>query len=129
VRRLLVVLLVVAVVGAGAGGMWIVRGDGGATAAAPTTETPGLTVERSMLHPGMIMLVARNDGAEAVTIAQVLVNDAYVGFGADRLTVPPGGGATVSVQYTWIAGESYEVGLLTADGQIVAYELEDAGET
>ena len=35
----------------------------------------------------------------------------------------------VDVGYPWVAGESYEIGLLISTGAIVEYELEDAGET
>ena len=43
-----------------------------------------LVVERTKLTPGLIELTVRNDGADAVTVAQVIVNDAFVSFeGAD----------------------------------------------
>ena len=38
-----------------------------------------------MLHPGEIELTVRNDGPDAVAVAQVMVNDAYV-------AVQPAGG-------------------------------------
>jgi ZIP family zinc transporter len=125
VRRLVVVLLVGVAVGAVA--VVLLWREDTVRTAAPAAEERGLVVERSMLHPGMIMLFARNNGAEAVRIAQVLVNDAFVGFRAGRLTVPPGGATRVTVQYAWVAGEAYEIGLLTSTGAIVTYELEDAG--
>jgi len=126
VRRPAVVLLLAGAVAAAGTGGWFVRGDAVRTSA-PAAEEPGLTVERSMVHPGMIMLFARNDGDEPVRIAQVLVNDAFVDFGAARLTVPPHGRTQVDLRYAWVAGESYELGLLTGSGAIVEYELEDAG--
>jgi ZIP family zinc transporter len=127
VKRLLAGLVVGAAVGAVAV-VLLARGDTVRTAA-PAEEEAGLAVQRSTVHPGMIMLLARNDGEEAVRIAQVLVNDAYVDFQAQRLTVAPGRQTEVAVSYAWIAGESYEIGLLTATGAIVEYELEDAGAT
>jgi zinc transporter, ZIP family len=126
VRRVLIGLLVGAAVAAAATAIFW---HGGTTRTAETTEEPGLAVQRSMLHPGTIMLFARNDGAEPVRIAQVLVNDAYVDFDAQRLTVAPDHDTRVDVHYPWVAGESYEIGLLTAEGAIVEYELEDAGAT
>jgi hypothetical protein len=125
-RRLLVGLLVGAAVAAAAMALFW---RGGTARTAETTEEPGLIVQRSMLQPGTIMLFARNDGAEPVRIAQVLVNDAYVDFDAARLTVAPGRDTRVEVHYPWVAGESYEIGLLTAEGAIVEYELEDAAAT
>jgi zinc transporter, ZIP family len=126
VKRLVVGLIVGAAIAVGATA-WFARGD--AVRTADTTEEPGLSVQRSMLHPGMIMLFARNDAARAVRVAQVLVNDAFVNFHARRLIVAPQREAEVDVYYPWVEGESYEIGLLTASGSIVEYELEDAGET
>jgi hypothetical protein len=126
VRRLLVALVVGAALGAAAVA-WFARGDTVRTAS--EAEEPGLAVQRSMLHAGTIMLFARNDGAEAVRIAQVLVNDAFVDFRAQRLTVAPGRQTELDIRYPWVEGESYEIGLLTAAGAIVEYELEDAGAT
>jgi zinc transporter, ZIP family len=124
VRRLIVGLVIGAAIAAAAMALFA-RGDTARTA--DTTEEAGLAVQRSMLHPGMIMLFARNDGAEAVRIAQVMVNDAYVDFALRRPAVAPGREAEVDVYYPWVEGESYEIGLLTANGAIVEYELEDAG--
>jgi len=39
-----------------------------------------VTVERTVLRPGEIELVVRNDGPDPVAIRQVLVNDAFVAF-------------------------------------------------
>ena len=46
------------------------------------TRTPveELAVERTRLTPGVIELTVRNDGPDAVTIAQAVVNDAFVQF-------------------------------------------------
>ena len=126
-KRLLVVLVVGAALGAAAVA-WFARGDAVHRTAAEPQEA-GLTVQRSVLRPGIIMLVARNDGAEAVRIAQVLVNDAFVDFRAQRLTVAPGRRIELDIPYAWVERESYEIGLLTGTGAIVAYELEDAGAT
>ncbi|MDQ4028663.1 MAG: ZIP family metal transporter, partial [Actinomycetota bacterium] len=39
-----------------------------------------LAVERTVLEPGVIEMSVRNDGPDPVTIAQVLVNEAYWNF-------------------------------------------------
>ena len=126
-RRLLLALALGAAVGAVAVVLFA-RGDTVQTAA-PAEEAEALAGERASLHPGMIMLLARNDGEEPVRIAQVMVNDAYVDFQAQLLTVAPNRQTELALNYPWVAGESYEIGLLTAGGAIVEYELEDAGET
>ena len=44
-----------------------------------------LAVERTVLTPGEIAVTVRNDGPDAVSVAQVQVNDAFVQFtGADE---------------------------------------------
>jgi zinc transporter, ZIP family len=88
-----------------------------------------LTVERTMLQPGTIELTVRNDGPDAVSIAQAQVNDAFVQFtGADepigRLQT-----ATVRLQQPWVEGEAYEVALLTSSGGTIAHEIPVAVET
>jgi hypothetical protein len=43
-----------------------------------------LAVERTVLEPGIIELTLRNDGPDAVTVSQAVVNDAFAQFtGAD----------------------------------------------
>ena len=41
-----------------------------------------LVVERTVLKPGEIKLSVRNDGPDAITLAQVIVNDGYTDFSA-----------------------------------------------
>lgn len=53
------------------------RGDG-----VPPVER--LTIEGTVLRPGSIVLSVLNDGPDPVTIAQVIVDDAYWSFTSDR---------------------------------------------
>ena len=88
-----------------------------------------LSFERTKLAPGTIELTIRNDGPDAVTIAQVIVNDAFAAFtGADQ---PIGhlDTATLKIQQPWIEGEAYEVALLTSAGTTIAHEIPAAVET
>ena len=39
-----------------------------------------LAVERTVLEPGVIELTLRNDGPDAVSVAQAVVNDAFAQF-------------------------------------------------
>jgi zinc transporter ZupT len=92
----------------------------------PTEE---LSVERTKLTPGVIEITVRNDGPDAVRIAQATVNDAYVQFsGADepigRLQT-----ATVKLRQPWLEGEAYEVALLTSTGGTIVHEIPVAVET
>jgi ZIP family zinc transporter len=88
-----------------------------------------LAVEKTVLEPGTIELTVRNDGPDAVSIAQAQVNDAFVQFsGADepigRLET-----ATLRLQQPWVEGEAYEVALLTSSGGTIAHDIPVAVET
>ena len=88
-----------------------------------------LAVEHTTLKPGVIELKVRNDGPDAVTIAQVMVNDAFASFtGADepigRLQT-----ATVAIQQPWIEGEAYDVALLTSVGTTISHQIPIAVQT
>jgi ZIP family zinc transporter len=88
-----------------------------------------LAVEKTVLEPGTIELTIRNDGPDAVAIAQAQVNDAFVQFSGadepiDRLET-----ATVRLQQPWVEGEAYEIALLTSSGGTIAHEIAAAVET
>ena len=88
-----------------------------------------LAVERTVLEPGVIELTVRNDGPDAVTVAQVQVNDAFAPFeGAegpiDRLSTE-----TLRISQPWVEGEAYEVALVTSTGGTIAHEIAAAVET
>ena len=88
-----------------------------------------LTVERTVLQPGVIELVVRNDGPDEVAIAQAVVNDAFVEFTGGEQPVGHLDTATVRVQYPWVEGEAYEVALVTSSGGTIAHEIPVAVET
>jgi zinc transporter ZupT len=88
-----------------------------------------LAVERTVLKPGTIELTVRNAGPDAVTLAQVFVNDAFADFRVDEPEVGRLGTQRVRVTYPWIEGEAYEVGLLSSTGGVVAHEIPVAVET
>jgi zinc transporter, ZIP family len=82
-----------------------------------------IAIERTRLEPGIIELTVRNDGPDAVAIAQAVVNDAFAQFsGADqeigRLET-----AVLRIEHPWIEGEAYEVALLTATGGTIAHAI------
>ena len=88
-----------------------------------------LAVERTELIPGRIDVTVRNTGPDAVQIAQVFVNDAYVDFqGADG---PIGrlGSASVSLDYPWQEGQPYLISMVTSTGVVIEHEVAAAVET
>jgi zinc transporter ZupT len=89
-----------------------------------------LAVERTVLRPGEIELTVRNDGPDAVEVAQVSVNDSYVPFSAaDGERVGRLGSTTLEIPYPWIEGEAYEIFLLTSTGGTIEHEIAVAAET
>ena len=89
-----------------------------------------IAVERTELRPGVIELRVRNDGPDKVQLAQVIVNDAYIGE-ASLPTGPIGrlDQATVRIPYLWTEGEAYEIALLTSTGVTIDHVIAAASLT
>jgi ZIP family zinc transporter len=95
----------------------------------PPIET--LNVQRVTLpEPGMIELSVVNDGPDEISIAQVLVDDAYWQFSQspagelDRLD-----SATISIPYPWVEDEAHAIMLISSTGVIFEAEIPVAIET
>jgi hypothetical protein len=71
----------------------------------------------------------RNDGPDPVTVAQALVNDAFVQFSGGEEPIGRLETTKVRVQEPWIEGQAYSVALLTSTGATVAHEIPAAVET
>jgi ZIP family zinc transporter len=85
-----------------------------------------VTVEQATLRPGAIVLLVVNNSDETARVAQVILNDAFVDFQQSRRVLAPGEVQRIAVSYPWVAGESYDVQLMTRTGATIAYEIEDA---
>ncbi len=83
-----------------------------------------LSFGRVVLSPSGITVAVLNDGPDPVTIAQVVVDDAFWAFEADpgprlehlqraRLTIP----------YPWVHGDAHVVKLLTSTGVTFEHEI------
>jgi zinc transporter ZupT len=116
-------LLIVAAIGA----FTALDGPGLAERRGPPAEE--LAVERTVLEPGTIEVTVRNDGPDAVSIAQAQVNDAFVQFSGADEPIERLGTATVRLQQPWVEGEAYEVALMTSSGGTFAHEIPVAVET
>jgi zinc transporter, ZIP family len=112
----------------------------GAFAVFTTLEGPGLgerlgppieelAVEKTVLKPGVIDLTVRNDGPDAVSIAQAQVNDAFVQFSGAGESIGHLESATVRLRQPWIEGEAYEISLLTSTGGTIAHNIPVAVES
>jgi ZIP family zinc transporter len=94
----------------------VLNGAGVGREDAPPVED--LTVQRVALPTRYeFVLSVRNGGPEPVTLSQVVVNDAIWDFDAEPdKTIPPLGSATVTIPYSWVEGEAYEIVLITSTG-------------
>jgi zinc transporter ZupT len=83
-----------------------------------------LAIERARLHPGQIVLPVLNDGPDSVTIAQVIVDDAYWAFSASNgTTLRHLGRTTLTIPYPWVEGESHLIKVLTSTGTPFEHEI------
>ena len=82
-----------------------------------------LAVERTLLRPGTIELTVRNDGPDAVSVAQVIVNDAFAQFSGAEGPIGRLQTAKLRVSQPWVEGEAYEVALLTSAGGTIVHEI------
>ena len=89
-----------------------------------------LAFQRVTLEPGLITLRVTNDGPDPLTIAQVMVDDAYWSF-----TIEPGptidrlGNATVTIPYAWVRDDAHVVKFITSTGVTFEHEIEVAVES
>ena len=88
-----------------------------------------LSVERTVLQPGEIELRVRNEGPDPVEVRQVFVNDAFAAFTQSDEKLGRLESGEVSIEYPWIEGEAYDVGLLTATGGTIDHAIDVAAET
>jgi zinc transporter ZupT len=88
-----------------------------------------LAVERAVLNPGEIELHVRNEGADAVQVRQVIVNDGFAEFTQSEDEIGRLGASRLDVTYPWIEGQNYDVTLLTATGGTIEHAIEAATET
>ncbi len=96
---------------------WIVRTDAGlGDRTVPPIET--LSVQRVVLPaPNEIELEIVNGGPDPITIAQVLVDEAYWQFSMEPAgTLDRLQSARVSIPYPWVEGESHSIALISATG-------------
>jgi zinc transporter ZupT len=97
---------------------------------APAAPIEALTFERTLLRRGEIELRVRNTGPEALTLAQLVINDSVWPFTVTPgATLPRLGTAVIRVSYPWVEAEPYTLKLFT--GNAIPFEtvVEAAAET
>ncbi len=88
-----------------------------------------VAVERAVLSEGEIKLHVRNDGPDPVSVAQVLVNDAYRSYESTDDRLGRLQTATFTIEYPWEEGLPLSIGLVTATGVVIEHEIEAAALT
>jgi zinc transporter ZupT len=90
-----------------------------------------LTIERvTFPDEGTLRIHVVNGGPQAVTIAQVMVDEAYWQYRIDGdNTLPRLRRTTLEVDYEWVEGEPHIVKILTSTGLTFQYEVAVATES
>lgn len=89
-----------------------------------------LTFQRVTLEPGAIVASVMNDGPDAVTIAQVQVDDAFWTFTADNgVALRHLERTTLRIPYPWVEGDAHVVRVLSSTGTAFEHEIPVAVET
>ena len=88
-----------------------------------------LAFERTQLTDGHISLRVRNDGPDTVTIAQVLVDDAYWSHEIGDRSLGRLESTDIEIDYPWEPGLPVAIGLVTNTGVVLVHEIAAASET
>lgn len=88
-----------------------------------------LAVERAELSDGLVELRVRNDGPDPVTVAQVIVNDAFWDHSTGDRTLDRLEATTVSIPYPWEEGLPLHFRIVSSTGATFDHEIDVAAET
>ena len=87
-------------------------------------------MQRALLKSEGIILTVLNESPDPVTIAQVVVDDAFWNFSADGpLTVGRLRRVTLTIPYPWVTGETHHIAILTSTGTKFEHEIAVALES
>lgn len=89
-----------------------------------------LTFDRVTLAPNVIRVEVVNGGPDPVTVAQVMVDEAFWEFAIrPEPTIGRLRRASIEIPYPWVWGEPHEIKLLTSTGLTFAHQIAVAAET
>ena len=89
-----------------------------------------LVFERVELAPGAMTLHVRNGAAADLTIAQVMVDDAYWAFTVEPSpTLGRYEAGVIRLEYPWVEGEAHAIGVVTSTGVVWRHDVPVAVET
>lgn len=98
----------------------------GLTGAGDRVPEEAVMIENIRLEPGQITLSVRNEGADPVRIAQVSVSDYYAQFTQTVENLAPLQADVITVSYDWVAGDPYEITLITSTGGRITADIDAA---
>lgn len=110
--------------------VFVIKGGTLSTLARGTPPVEELTVDRVRLTPGHFHVSVVNGGPDPVTIAQVMVDEAFWlhTITPDR-TLGRLGRAQIDIPYPWVEGEPHQIKLVTSSGITFDHEIAVATET
>lgn len=103
---------------------WLVMADPSRSFDNGAPPVENLTFERTVLSSGGIDVLVRAGGSEPMTIAQVLVDDAYWQF-TQNPSGPLARGKTtwIHLPYPWVLGEAHVVKIITNTGATFEHDI------
>lgn len=105
-------------------GFVILRGPAASLRPEGTPPVERLAVQRVVLDDAGIHVSILNDGPDAVTVAQVTVDDALWAFQSDAgWPLPHLGRASLTIPYLWVAGEAHRIKLISSTGATFEHEI------
>ena len=120
--RTFVLLLLPIILLAGVIALFLSTGGGLELQSAAPIEN--LDVERYTLKRDLIELHIRNTGPDAITIAQVGVNEAIMPFTVTpNTTIPRLGRAVIQIPYPWSDGEAYGINIFTTNAIVFSIDI------
>jgi zinc transporter, ZIP family len=94
-----------------------------------TEPVESLALERAVLGDNRVNLHVRNDGYVDLTIAQVMVNDAYWEHTVGQRDLGRFDGTTVSFDYPWEPEIPLHIAVLVDSGEVIEYEIDNPSLT
>jgi hypothetical protein len=104
--------------------------DGAGLNVEPAAPIETLQFDRTILRPGVIELHVRNTSPQEITLAQIIINDAFFPFIASPSEVLSRlGRAVVTVQYPWTEASAYHITIFSSNSIPFETEIPVATET
>lgn len=96
----------------------------------PAVPIETIQFDTTVLHPGQLEFEIQNTSPQAVTIAQINVNDGIVPYSiTPGHTVPRLGRATITIPYPWVQGNAYAVTIFSSNSIPFNTTIDAATET